>query len=145
MKRCKKCEQELDTSFFSRRKKSKDGLQSTCKHCHSNRQKESYWNGGDKNRFRDRLLRQKYGINLEQYEQMLAAQGGVCAMCESDSPGRSRHGTDKCFAVDHDHRTGAVRALLCQKCNLALGLLGDDPKEAGMMLLDYARITNEKQ
>lgn len=73
---------------------------------------------------RDRTLRYKYGIGCEDYDQMLAAQGGRCAICG---------GTDtKCsvgdfFAVDHDHATGAVRALLCGSCNKALGLMRESP------------------
>lgn len=51
---------------------------------------------------------------------MVTAQGGVCAICEQPEP-------KKRLAVDHDHTTGAVRALLCSKCNVALGLMSDDP------------------
>jgi hypothetical protein len=68
-------------------------------------------------------LKSNYGISLEEYERMLACQGGRCAICGS---------TDPCgkptFAVDHDHVTGEVRALLCNKCNPAIGMLGDDPE-----------------
>lgn len=67
----------------------------------------------------------KYGITLEQYSNMLDAQGGVCAICESH---------DKAFAhlaVDHCHTTGKVRGLLCNKCNRAIGIFGDDLKRLG--------------
>ncbi len=66
-------------------------------------------------------LRQ-YGMTLDDYDAMLAAQGGVCAICGSAEPG----GSGGRFAVDHDHATGDVRGLLCAKCNTGLGLFGDD-------------------
>src|SRR5438094_9480440 len=56
-------------------------------------------------------LKRKFGISLEQYEEMLAKQGGVCAICGAPPPeGTSLH-------VDHDHETGEVRGLLCFPCN----------------------------
>ncbi len=48
---------------------------------------------------------------------MLAAQHGVCAICQ----------TAPAIHVDHDHRTGQIRGLLCFRCNAALGQLADDP------------------
>lgn len=56
---------------------------------------------------------------------MLTTQGGVCAICRSDDPAAPKGGA---FAVDHDHATGRVRGLLCQKCNTALGGFRDNPK-----------------
>jgi hypothetical protein len=58
----------------------------------------------------------KFGIAVEQYEAMLEAQGGVCAMCRAE-PSDNRQ-----LAVDHDHVTGVVRALLCSGCNRRLGI-----------------------
>lgn len=55
-------------------------------------------------------LRRKYGITAEQYDAMLSAQGGVCFLC--GRPPKTRR-----LAVDHCHETGAVRKLLCDKCN----------------------------
>jgi hypothetical protein len=54
---------------------------------------------------------------------MLKDQGGCCAICGTDTPG-----TSGIFAVDHDHKTGKVRGLLCRSCNVGIGNLGDDPK-----------------
>jgi hypothetical protein len=51
---------------------------------------------------------------------MLEKQGGVCAVCGGPPLGKGR------YHVDHDHVTGHVRGLLCHKCNVALGLVGDD-------------------
>lgn len=64
-----------------------------------------------------------YGVSQQQYEAMLAEQGGLCAVCRTDEWG-GRHGVPH---VDHDHSTGAVRGLLCDNCNQGLGRFGDDP------------------
>jgi hypothetical protein len=52
---------------------------------------------------------------------MLAAQGGCCAICRAEAPGGQG-----AWHVDHDHRSGAIRGLLCHACNLAIGLFMDD-------------------
>ncbi|HWS47876.1 MAG TPA: endonuclease VII domain-containing protein, partial [Acidimicrobiia bacterium] len=64
---------------------------------------------------RDAHLRRKYGIGIDEFEALLAAQGGGCAICGAPPP---EHGS---LHVDHDHATGAVRGLLCVSCNNALG------------------------
>ena len=65
-------------------------------------------------------LKRKYKLTPEQYDSMLAAQGGHCAICPC-TPRKN----GKRLAVDHDHRTGRIRGLLCSDHNRALGLLGD--------------------
>ena len=67
---------------------------------------------------RHHQLRAHYGIDLQQYNAMLAAQGGVCAICRKPS--------DKTLHVDHNHETGAVRELLCTHCNRGLGCYLED-------------------
>ena len=64
-----------------------------------------------------------YGMKLDDYNRMFVVQNGVCAAC-GISPEYMRH---KVLEVDHDHITGAVRGLLCGKCNRALGLVKDQP------------------
>lgn len=61
-----------------------------------------------------------YGITVEEYDQMLAAQDGHCACCGTAEPGGRG-----CMHVDHDHETGEIRGLICHNCNRAIGLLGD--------------------
>lgn len=70
-------------------------------------------------------LKAKFGITTEDYQRMLAAQDGVCAICHGTSTGRWEH-----FHVDHDHDTGNVRGLLCHHCNTAIGLLRDSAEFA---------------
>src|SRR5690606_28752964 len=76
---------------------------------------------------RRRQLRNNFGITAEQYRQMHAAQGGVCAIC-GEPETRTRGGKVCDLAVDHDHATGAVRQLLCSRCNTGLGWFRDDPE-----------------
>ncbi len=58
---------------------------------------------------------------------MLAAQGGVCAICHQPERVEWR-GKIRALNVDHDHSTGRVRGLLCNVCNHVLGAFGDDPE-----------------
>lgn len=67
----------------------------------------------------------RYGITLEDYEELCASQGGVCAICSRPPAGQRKDGSLKRLHVDHDHRTGRVRGLLCFDCNTALGKFGD--------------------
>src|SRR5437867_13162633 len=57
--------------------------------------------------------RAELGLSLAEYDALLAAQGGGCAIC--DRPPKTRR-----LDVDHDHRTGKVRGLLCHRCNRGL-------------------------
>lgn len=66
-------------------------------------------------------LRRTYNIDLCDYEQLLQQQGGKCALCFIPAE-QARFGR---LDVDHDHETGKIRGLLCNKCNRALGMLGD--------------------
>lgn len=62
-------------------------------------------------------LKKLYGITVEQYNEMLESQGGVCAICHDNNIRELK------LAVDHDHETGKVRGLLCDRCNRGIGLL----------------------
>jgi hypothetical protein len=61
----------------------------------------------------------QYGLTIESYDAMLTEQAGVCAICGRENASKRR------LAVDHDHATGEVRGLLCNRCNAGIGLLGD--------------------
>lgn len=71
----------------------------------------------NKARHVDSKLRRTYGISLEERDRMLAAQGGKCAIVGCARPARD---------VDHNHTTGAIRAMLCSRCNRVIGMLGED-------------------
>ena len=74
-------------------------------------------------------LRQKFRLERYQYDQLLVAQGYGCAICREIIQGK--------LAVDHNHKDGRVRGLLCNKCNMGIGLFNDNPvllKEAVLYL-----------
>jgi hypothetical protein len=68
--------------------------------------------------FRAIQLKRRYGMSLDDFDQMLKAQGGLCALCL----------TKPAVDVDHCHSNGKVRALLCRACNLGLGMFSDKPE-----------------
>jgi len=68
--------------------------------------------------YRNYCLKKKYGLTSEEYEALLKKQGGVCKICQMPSKSRLR--------VDHDHKTGKVRGLLCTGCNIGLGQFKDN-------------------
>lgn len=78
------------------------------------------WNRKNKISRKDNDLKKLYGISIEDYNQMFVNQNGVCAICERQQV------TGKSLSVDHDHNTGKVRGLLCNKCNTSLGMLDDN-------------------
>ncbi len=69
---------------------------------------------------RDRMLKIKYGISVNQYEAMVSSQNNRCAICESGSKNGKR------LNIDHDHSSGKVRQLLCHQCNSILGYAGEN-------------------
>jgi hypothetical protein len=76
-----------------------------------------------------------YGVDAERYQEMLHEQSGVCAICNQRETIAARaSGKRRDLSVDHNHVTGAVRALLCSACNTAIGLFNEDPA-----LLDKAK------
>lgn len=85
------------------------------------RKQRAEWRSKNPEKYLDSWLKSSYGISLEEYRCMESSQGGVCCICRH----KNEHG--KRLAVDHDHATGVIRGLLCDKCNRALGLMKDRP------------------
>lgn len=116
MKTCTKCGTTKDVSdFYTNR-----GVPyPSCKVCHRSHQQAYREANRERVRAQDRVgyRRRTYDLAPETIEDMRRIQGGVCAICEEGPP----------EWVDHDHRTGLVRGLLCKPCNWALGHLRDDP------------------
>jgi hypothetical protein len=77
---------------------------------------------------RERMLLQ-YNMSVEEYARILQAQEGVCAICKREET-RLMGGKPRSLSVDHCHDTGIVRGLLCGHCNLAIGYLCNNPKNA---------------
>lgn len=73
---------------------------------------------------REKHLRRHYGITLQQYEKLLAQQNGTCALCKKPETIVNRTGRKtSLLAVDHCHKSGKVRGLLCFRCNTAVGVI----------------------
>lgn len=84
----------------------------------------------DKDRNRARRVKanwdlKRFGLTLEEYEVMFAAQNGCCAICFVSGKGRGR-GILRTLCVDHCHETGRVRGLLCADCNTSIGLMREN-------------------
>lgn len=67
-----------------------------------------------------------YGLTVEQFEAMRATQGNRCAICGQPPDPNGVRAASR-LHVDHDHNTGAVRDLLCNRCNQGVGYFNDDP------------------
>jgi hypothetical protein len=79
-----------------------------------------------------------HGVSQEDYQSMLSVVPG-CAICGGPPSGKNRAGKPlEYFSVDHDHKTGRVRGLLCQDCNVGLGRFKDDPKRLAAAI-EYLR------
>lgn len=84
----------------------------------------------------------KYGITQAEYDTLLEHQGGVCAVCKQPMNG------SRSEVIDHDHTTGQVRGILHGTCNVALGMLDDDPERflnAAKYLMDSWRLSPDTQ
>ncbi|MFI1729783.1 endonuclease VII domain-containing protein [Streptomyces acidicola] len=112
-KHCQGCGEVKSRSEWHRKASSSDGLASRCRSCRA-----------VDNRVGN--LKRKYGLTAEEIDVLIKEQQGVCCICLA-AP--AEH-------VDHCHKTGRVRGVLCFNCNSGLGLLRDDP-EAAYRAADY--------
>ncbi len=149
---CSKCKKRKILSEFYKHKGHKFGVSSACKKCIRQRNKEDYYTSprikiankkycnsprGKKTRQYYRQtdgykfnrwkywLRDKYGLTPEQYNQMALDQHGLCIICKQPETASNQYGLMR-LAVDHNHETGKICGLLCQRCNSAIGLLRED-------------------
>lgn len=84
------------------------------------------WSDHTSSRGWEARMKSKYGITPEEHARRYLDQRGLCAICrDPERSGRKADGTGG-LVVDHNHDTGAVRGLLCARCNSAIGLLGDN-------------------
>jgi hypothetical protein len=124
-KECARCKEWHDPASFGPSRNNTDGLRSECSAC-----RKAAYEANREQITAARILR-CFNISIEERDEMLAEQGGRCATCRTDTPGA------RGWAVDHNHaccpQPGrscgvCVRGILCTRCNLALGLVGDDPE-----------------
>ena len=114
-KQCSNCKAVKSREDFGNCRSSSDGKQSQCRVCQHGRRRHV-----TPEQHRANNLRKLYGITLADYTRMLDDQDRGCAICGSVTPGRK----EKHFHVDHDHVTGRVRGLLCERCNVGIGYFG---------------------
>jgi hypothetical protein len=93
----------------------------------------------EKLREKGKNIERVYGITLKEYENLYIKQNGMCAICHHPEPVKSR----LFLAVDHDHKTGKVRGLLCSKCNMALGSF-DDSIHSLLSAIRYLKNTSQR-
>lgn len=110
IKKCSLCKQEKSTEEFSNNKILKSGKDSWCKKCSASHSKE--WGNKNAERLRANNYRLKYGITIEQYDELLNKQNHSCAICDRHESEFKRR-----LAVDHNHVTKEIRGLLCNYCN----------------------------
>ena len=146
MKTCKVCGVSKSLDDFYRNEGGRDGRRPECKACnlaaraakyranprpaieralrwqrenperHKAKQREYVESGRKSASSRKSHLKRKYGLTLEDFDAMVASQGGGCAIC----------GRTDADNVDHDHVTGRVRGILCFNCNVAIGHVAND-------------------
>ncbi len=87
-----------------------------------------------------------YGLTAEVYAAKVAAQDGVCAIClKPETLVWEKTKTVRLLSVDHNHATGEVRDLLCQRCNTAVGMLKEDPQIALQLAAYLTRWSKEQK
>lgn len=136
MKFCKKCNEEKDEEFFGKNSKSKDGLSYSCKKCEVKRIREVQNKNPEKYEYSHNTTIKRHGLTIDQYNNLYNKYSGKCWICK----------VEKCEVIDHNHNCcksayscgTCVRGLLCQKCNQAIGLLGEN-KDTIFSILEYLK------
>jgi len=169
IKRCYKCKLKKKFTEFHKNRGNRDGLVSICKSCKSEyvrrpevksvalmRQRERYKNPKIKetNRIKseqfrksengkkyifNHYLKYNYGIDSQKYMEMFESQSGCCAICK-----RHQSHFKKRLALDHNHKTGAIRELLCKPCNTSLGNVEEDINRI-LAMIKYLKKHNSKE
>ena len=109
----------LPLTDFVRNRSTKSGYGSYCRPCQASKAAESLKRVHGSSRHYH--LKRRYGLGADDVEALLIAQGLSCLTCRRPIDVRTAH-------VDHDHRTGEVRGILCFACNAGMGQFGDDPQ-----------------
>lgn len=115
---CTMCNEDKPFDQFHKHKLGRNGLDSVCRPCRSVRSKERRKDPSVREREHRQKVERTFKMSRGFYDQMLASQGGVCAICGMPPTKERLH-------VDHCHNTGSVRGLLCYSCNAGLGSFKD--------------------
>lgn len=153
---CLKCGIEKPLSDFWKDKRGKFGVKGRCKECRNRQRREEYKINPEKFKknqkkfeksekgqayikkyktegkqaaaLRKHDLKRNYGLTLADYDNMLEEQNGCCVICGKDESENGRR-----LNIDHDHKDGRIRGLLCNWCNLRLGWFEKNEKN----IIDY--------
>ena len=133
-KRCPACKQYKKLIEFSLNKGKRFDRNVYCKLFESKRRRKNYIS----EKQHQINLKNFYHITKELYDEMLEAQGGVCAICGQPETSTYR-GKIRTMSVDHEHATGAIRALLCSDCNRFVGFIERNPHKIELALAYLGR------
>ena len=152
-KKCTKCKELKPLEYFHRNKNNKDGRMHVCSSCRSiykknrylipalrekelKRKKIYYYETNQRLKQKKYLLQKKYGLTIAQKVQMLELQNYKCVGCNCPI-------SEENSKVDHCHITKKVRGILCNNCNLALGLVYDNISTL-KNLIEYLKRSNNE-
>lgn len=135
-RRCTICGATKPASEFGKNTLGHGGLKSRCKECLNELSRADYIRTGGE-RQRRSALKNRYGLTPDSFAALLASQGGVCAICQGP-PGK------RGWVVDHKAGTNVARGILCNSCNVAIGLLKEDPEvlQAAISYLSREEVTH---
>jgi len=160
-RKCFSCKIIKDINDFCKNRRNKCGYNYKCKNCCSITRKEYTKNNKEKlkknyhEKYREKnliysktplarerakksRLKTRYGLSVEDFERMKDSQKGVCAICKL--PETFKQNFD--LSVDHNHDTGQVRGLLCNRCNVSLGLMQENINFLENMIEYIKKYTN---
>lgn len=122
MRKCSDCKESKTLSEFYKNRADSSGIERRCKACTKKRGKNwNKTNPAQRKKYARAWTLKKYGLTPQSYEHLVKRQNGCCAICEKLNLDGNLH-------VDHDHKSGKVRGLLCGDCNRGLGMFKDCPQ-----------------
>jgi hypothetical protein len=122
MKTCTRCKETKELSAFSKGV-GRGGYIAACKECRNAKRRETGRKDNCPVKAREYRLKKTYGLKEEEYQEMHKQAGGCCEICGT----QEEEVTKGRLCVDHNHKTGEIRGLLCSSCNTGIGLLKDNP------------------
>ena len=148
---CSKCNIEKSYNYFNKNTKNRDGHSGKCKSCLIDYKKQYYiknkkfvdeknseWfktNPDKTSLIKRRHVLKKYGLTIKEYDEMVKSRNNKCDICFNSEKGKN---ISDSLCVDHCHKTGKIRGLLCRNCNSALGQFKDslDNLQSAMLYLE---------